>query len=69
MIIPINVFVVYLFRNGISTTNRRFRKETENISAKVSNMLDMIPVTKAHGLENEEISALEEKSEFCVRRA
>lgn len=61
VIIPINVFVVYLFRNGISTTNRRFRKETENISAKVSNMLDMIPVTKAHGLENEEISALEEK--------
>lgn len=61
VIIPINVFVVYLFRNGISTTNRRFRKETENISAKVSNMLDMIPVTKAHGLENEEISVLEEK--------
>ena len=60
IVIPINVAVVYMFRNTMSKSNRRFRKETENISAKVSNMLDMIPVTKAHGLENEEIAALEE---------
>lgn len=60
VVVPINVAVVYLFRNTMSNTNRRFRKETENISAKVSNMLDMIPVTKAHGLENEEIAVLEE---------
>lgn len=60
IVVPINVGVVYMFRNTMSSTNRRFRKETENISAKVSNMLDMIPVTKAHGLENEEIAVLEE---------
>lgn len=59
IIIPINVFVLYMFRSSMTSTNRKFRKETENISAKVSNMLDMIPVTKAHGLENEEISILE----------
>lgn len=61
VIIPINVFVVYLFRNSMHDTNKKFRSETENISAKVSNMLDMIPVTKAHGLENEEIAVLEER--------
>lgn len=61
VLIPINVFVVYFFRNGMTDANRRFRKENEDISAKVSSMLDMIPVTKAHGLENEEITALEEK--------
>lgn len=60
IVIPINVMLVYAFRNTISTTNRKFRKETENISARVSNMLGMIPVTKAHGLENEEIAHLEE---------
>ncbi len=60
VVIPINVAVIYLFRKTMSSTNRKFRKETENISAKVSNMLDMIPVTKAHGLENEEIATLEE---------
>lgn len=60
IVIPINVMLVYAFRSTISTTNRKFRKETENISARVSNMLGMIPVTKAHGLENEEIAHLEE---------
>ena len=38
-----------------------FRKENENVSAKVSEMLDMIPVTKAHGLESEEIANIENK--------
>lgn len=60
LVIPINVAAVYMFRSSMSKTNRSFRKETENISSKVSNMLDMIPVTKAHGLENEEIAVLEE---------
>lgn len=60
-VIPINVIVVYMFRNSMKDANRTFRKENENISAKVSSMIDMIPVTKAHGLENEEINALENK--------
>ena len=60
-VIPVNVLVVYFFRNSMKDTNRKFRKENENISAKVSSMIDMIPVTKAHGLENEEIIALEAK--------
>ena len=60
-VIPINVIVVYMFRNSMKDANRNFRKENENISAKVSSMIDMIPVTKAHGLENEEINALENK--------
>ncbi len=60
-VIPVNVLLVYFFRNSMRSTNRIFRKENENISAKVSGMIDMIPVTKAHGLENEEIVDIEEK--------
>ncbi len=59
VVIPVNVAVVYFFRNSMSDTNRKFREENENISAKISSMLDMIPVTKAHGLENTEIAELE----------
>ena len=58
--IPINVLILYCFRSSMRSTNKKFRKENENISAKVSTMLDMIPVTKAHGLENEEIASIEE---------
>ncbi|MBE7044644.1 MAG: ABC transporter ATP-binding protein [Ruminococcaceae bacterium] len=60
VVIPMNVILIRLFRRPLADSNRKFRKETENISAKMTNMLDMIPVTKAHGLENEEIAALEE---------
>lgn len=35
--------------------NHQYRVENETVSAKFTNMLGMLPVTKAHGLENEEI--------------
>ena len=59
VVIPLNVIMASAFRKAMKRNNQHFRKENENISAKVSNMIDMIPVTKAHGLENEEIKKLE----------
>ncbi len=61
LVIPVNILVIQLFQRSMRSSNHKFRKESENVSAKVSDMLDMIPVTKAHGLENEEIAALEQK--------
>ena len=58
-VIPLNVLLVFSFRKKMKNNNRIFRKEHENVSAKVANMIEMIPVTKAHGLENEEIATLE----------
>ncbi len=60
LIVPINVFLIRAVRGKMRDNNRRFRYESENISAKVSDMIEMIPVTRAHGLENDEISKLEE---------
>lgn len=59
-VIPINVGLVYVFRKKMRSTNNKFRSEAENISARVTNMLEMIPITKAHGLEEEEIAHLDE---------
>ncbi len=60
VVIPCNVILVRVFRKKMRETNHRFRTESEDISAKVSTMLEMIPVTKAHGLEDLEIRHLEE---------
>ncbi len=57
-VVPINVSAVYIFRRKMAKNNRSFRHESENISAKVSTMMDMLPVTKAHGLESKEISSV-----------
>lgn len=59
IVVPINVMLINMFRGKMKNNNRSFRMENENMSAKVKNMLEMMPVTKAHGLENEEIARLE----------
>ena len=57
VVIPINVTLTKIFQKDIRKNNRLLRQETEKVSADFSKMLDMIPVTKSHGLENEEINS------------
>ncbi len=59
VIIPVNVGVIRIFKKKIQKNNRIFRKETESVSGQITTMLEMIPVTKAHGLENTEINKME----------
>lgn len=56
LIIPVNVILTRLFRGKIRSTHRDFRKKSEELGAKMNVMLEMVPVTKAHGLEDAEIS-------------
>jgi ATP-binding cassette subfamily B protein len=53
--IPLSVGLVSLFRKRIRIRNREFRSEIEQMSARVSEMVDMIPITRAHGVEEFEI--------------
>lgn len=59
LIVPVNVLLIRFFRQKMSSNNFMFRQENETMSANLTTMIEMIPVTKAHGLENEEISRLE----------
>ncbi|MBE5737133.1 MAG: ABC transporter ATP-binding protein [Clostridiales bacterium] len=60
VVIPINVLLTRFFRNKIRITNRDYRVKTENLSAKMNTMLEMMPVTKSHGLEKTEIFQLKD---------
>lgn len=53
-IVPLNVLLAVLFRKRIRRKNRDFRKENEQMSGKMTTMLQMLTLTKAHGLEQEE---------------
>lgn len=55
LVIPFNVCLTMAFRKKIVRSHRDYRIKTENMSAKLSNMLEMMPVTKSHGLEQTEI--------------
>jgi len=60
VIIPVMLLILRVFRGKIVEQHRNFRHEVENVASKVSDMIEMIPVTKAHGLEEEEINKLNE---------
>lgn len=61
LVVPIQVTITSFFRKNLRAVNADFRKANEQMSAKVSEMINMIPVTKAHGLEEEELIKLETK--------
>lgn len=59
LVIPVNVGLTFLFRRKVRQVNHDFRQKNEDVSVKLTNMLTMMPVTKAHGLESTEISSVE----------
>lgn len=52
--VPVNVILVRTFRGKINKANRDFRQDTENVSASISDMEEMIQITRAHALETKE---------------
>ena len=56
--IPVAVFIRNVFKEKISTRNRNFRREMEETSVKVMEMVELIPVTRAHALEETETQKL-----------
>lgn len=54
LVAPIASLTMVAFRKKISKENRAFRVEMENTSAKVMEMVEMVPVTRAHALEEVE---------------
>lgn len=56
---PVAALTMVTFKNQIKRTNSAFRKEVENTSARVMEMVELIPVTRAHALEEEEIGKME----------
>lgn len=52
---PIAAVTMVSFRNVMKNRNREFRKEMEETSARVMEMVELVPVTRAHALEDEEV--------------
>ena len=57
VIVPMDVLMVKFFNGKVRKGYRDYRVQTENLSAKMNNMLEMMPVTKSHGLEKVEITS------------
>ena len=67
LVAPIASLTIIAFRSRIKSANRDYRIEMENTSARVMEMVEMVPATRAHALEDVErtrmIRQLEETAE------
>lgn len=52
--IPVAVLIIVAFRDKIRRYNTDYRKEMEETSVRVIEMVELIPVTRAHALEKQE---------------
>lgn len=52
---PLAAVTMVFFRNIMRRRNTEFRREMEETSARVMEMVELIPVTRAHALEEEEV--------------
>lgn len=55
---PIAAATMVFFRNVMKKRNNEFRKEMEETSARIMEMVELIPVTRAHALEEEEVQKM-----------
>lgn len=60
VIVPISAFLVSSMRKKLSSTNSQFRAQVERMSARVQEMTHLIPITRAHGLEHDELAHMED---------
>ncbi|TCK97724.1 ATP-binding cassette subfamily B protein [Natranaerovirga hydrolytica] len=67
-LIPIATILITAFKKNIKKGNNEFRKEIETMSSKVSEMVQMIPITRAHGLENIEINKIDHQLEKVEKK-
>lgn len=63
LIVPVSVVLMKNLRQPIQDRNTEFRHEVEGMSARLMEMTNLIPVTRAHGLEEQEISQVTRRLE------
>ncbi len=56
--VPIAALTMFAFKKPMKESNHELRREVEHASADVAEMVELIPVTRAHALENNEIKRL-----------
>ena len=60
---PISVSITQAFRKRLRASNSTYRHEMENTSASVMEAMELIPVTKAHGVENIQVEKIDRRFE------
>ena len=60
-VIPLAIGLTRYFRGKIRPANRYFRQSLEEMNSEVSQMIEMIPMSRAHGVEDKATGRVDEK--------
>lgn len=60
-IVPMELALLKILGKGVKRRNSVFRKEVEETQSDVSEMLELIPVTRAHGLQKREVNHMDKR--------
>lgn len=66
--IPVAAITVATFRGKMKKRNMEFRQEMEETSARVMEMVELIPITRAHALEDEEVRKMDRQLSRVAKR-
>jgi ATP-binding cassette subfamily B protein len=66
--VPVSSSLVFVFSKRMTARNREYRTEIESLSASVVEMIQMIPMTRAHGVENLELTKMHSQLEEVKRK-
>jgi ATP-binding cassette subfamily B protein len=56
IVVPISALLVMRMRDRLRSNNESFRQEVEQLSSRVTEMTHLIPITRAHGLEQDALN-------------
>ena len=59
VMVPVSAALVQTMRQTLSARNQNFRAEVERMAARVTEMTHLIPITRAHGLERDELERMD----------
>jgi ATP-binding cassette subfamily B protein len=66
--VPIASSLVFVFSKKMTERNIEYRNEIESLSVRVVEMIQMIPITRAHGVEKLEVSKMNSQLEKVKRK-
>lgn len=61
VLVPVELFILKFLRKGIKRRNTKFRSEIERTQSNVSEMIELIPVARAHGLQKKETKKMDDR--------
>jgi ATP-binding cassette subfamily B protein len=66
--VPVSSSLVFVFSKKMTARNKEYRTEIESLSASVVEMIQMIPMTRAHGVEDLEVTKMDYQLEHVKRK-